>query len=72
MYEDSFVGLKYDFDNIIGYIGFIGCYMFIDKKNYIGFVLLFNVVYLKCSLNRIIGLRNELGNIIYEMKVEKK
>lgn len=71
-YEDSFAGSKHDFDNTIGHTGFTGCHMFIDKKNYIGFVLLSNAVHPKRSLNRIIGLRNELGNIIYEMKVEKK
>lgn len=67
-YSDSFAGSKHDFDQTIGHTGFTGCHMFIDKKNGIGFVLLSNAVHPKRNLNRLIGLRHELGNLVYKMK----
>jgi len=71
-YDDSFAGKYRDFDQTIGHTGFTGCHMFIDKKNKLGFVLVSNAVHPKRNLNQIIGLRNEIGNIIYKMKEEQQ
>jgi len=71
-YPNSIAGDKHDFDHTIGHTGFTGCHMFIDMKNEIGFVLLSNAVHPKRSLNRIIGLRPEIGHLVYEIKGEKQ
>ncbi len=70
-YPDSFAGKDVNFDETIGHTGFTGCHMFIDKKAGIGFVLLSNAVHPRRNLNRLIGLRHELGNLVYGIKGEK-
>ncbi len=70
-YPDSFAGKVVNFNETIGHTGFTGCHMFIDRKKEIGFVLLSNAVHPKRNLNRLIGLRHELGNLVYVIKGEK-
>lgn len=66
----SSAGDYVDFEQTILHTGFTGCNMFIDRKNGIGFVLLSNAVHPKRELNKIIGYRNHLSNMIYK-KVEE-
>lgn len=66
-YRKGFAGDEHDFFETIGHTGFTGCHMFIDKKNGVGFVLLSNAVHPKRELNGIIGLRNEIGNLVYQI-----
>lgn len=63
--KGSSAGDFVDFEETILHTGFTGCNMFIDRKNQIGFVLLSNAVHPKRELNKIIGYRNQLSNMIY-------
>src|SRR5690606_2485951 len=71
-YDDSFAGKYCDLEQTMDNTCFTGCHMIIDKKNELGFILVSNAVQPKRNLNQIIGLRNEIGNIIYQMKEEGK
>jgi CubicO group peptidase (beta-lactamase class C family) len=62
------MGDYFDFENSILHTGFTGCNLWIDKSRNLGFVMLSNAVHPKRSMNRIIGYRKHIANLLINAK----